>query len=203
MSNFDPTNNPKPVRNRPSSQGLKEQVTDAAGEMKQRATDALEASSDLARDKFKEATDAAKGVASETVDHIQDRVGEQQHAGADYIARFADNIREAAHAFDNEAPFAARGINSAADYVEEAAEKMRNGSFRDLVDGATDFARQQPAAFLGLSVLVGFAAVRFLKASGRQSSSERNTRRSTPSSESFGAATTPLPVEPVYPNPTV
>ena len=30
-----------------------------------------------------------------------------------------------AHAFDHEAPFAARGINSAAEYVEDAAEKIR------------------------------------------------------------------------------
>jgi hypothetical protein len=62
-------------------------------------------------------------------------------------------------------------MNSAAEYVDEAAEKIRNGSFRDLLDGATDFAKRQPAAFLGLSVLAGFAAVRFLKASGSQSSS--------------------------------
>ena len=33
-------------------------------------------------------------------------------------------------------------------------------------DGMTSFARRQPAAFLGLSVLAGFAVVRFLKASG-------------------------------------
>ena len=51
----------------------------------------------------------------------------------------------------------------------EAADKIRNGSFRDLVDGATDFAKRQPAAFLGLSVLAGFAVVRFLKASGGSS----------------------------------
>jgi hypothetical protein len=71
-------------------------------------------------------------------------------------------MRQAAHAFDN----AARGINTGADYVEEAAKKIRNGTFRNLVDGASVFAKRQPAAFLGVSVLVGFAAVRFLRASG-------------------------------------
>ena len=89
------------------------------------------------------------------------------------MERFAGNIRDAARAFESDAPFAARGINSAAEYVEDAAEKIRNGSFRDLVDGATDFAKRQPAAFLGISVLAGFAAVRFLKASGGQPSSSR------------------------------
>ncbi|HEY0800010.1 MAG TPA: hypothetical protein VGD54_04145, partial [Steroidobacteraceae bacterium] len=98
---------------------------------------------------------------------------EQQRTGADFVGRFAGNIRDAARAFETDVPFAARGINSAAEYVEDAGEKIRNGTFRDLVDSATDFAKQQPAAFLGLSVLAGFAAVRFIKASGNQTSSSQ------------------------------
>ena len=166
-------------QNTGSSQNLKDQVADAGAEVKQRADDALRATSDVARDKFKEAADAAKDVASETVNQFQGKAREQQRSGADFIERFAGNVREAARAFESEAPFAARGINSAAEYVEDAAEKIRNGSFRDLVDGATDFAKRQPAAFLGISVLAGFAAFRFLKASGGQTSSSqrRNTER--------------------------
>jgi gas vesicle protein len=177
MSDLDLNKNSTRSRNSASSQTLKDQVGDAGQEMKQRATDAMRASADATRDKFKEATEAARDVASETADHLQDRAGEQQRAGADFIERFAGNIREAAHAFESDAPFAARGINSAADYVEDAAAKIRDGSFRDLIDGATDFARRQPAAFLGISVLAGFAAVRFLKASGGQSPSrDRNSQ---------------------------
>jgi hypothetical protein len=168
--------NSPPSQNSRSSQSLKDQVTDAGAEMKQRAGDALRASTDVARDKFKEAAEAAKDAASGTADHLQDKA---QRSGADFIERLAGNIREAAHAFDGDAPFAARGINSAAEYVEGAAEKIRNGSVRDLVDGATDFAKRQPAAFLGLSVLAGFTAVRFLKASGGQSTSSQN-RNSRP-----------------------
>lgn len=167
-------------QNTGSTQNLKDQVADAGAEIKQRAGDALRASTDVARDKFKEAADAAKDVASGTVDQLQEQTRQQQRTGADFIERFAGNIREAARAFESEAPFAARGINSAAEYVEDAAEKIRNGSFRDLVDGATDFAKRQPAAFLGISVLAGFAAVRFLKASGGQRS-ERGDRSGTSS----------------------
>ena len=167
-------------QNTGSTQNLKDQVDDAGAEIKQRAGDALRASTVVARDKFKEAADAAKDVASGTVDQLQEQTRQQQRTGADFIERFAGNIREAARAFESEAPFAARGINSAAEYVEDAAEKIRNGSFRDLVDGATDFAKRQPAAFLGISVLAGFAAVRFLKASGGQRS-ERGDRSGTSS----------------------
>jgi len=149
-----------------SSQDVKDQVADAGADLKQRAGDALQASTDAAQDKLKEAANAAKEVASGAADRVQ----EQQRSGADFVERFATNIRDAARAFESDAPFAARGINSAAEYVEDAAEKIRNGSFRDLVDGATDFAKRQPAAFLGISVLAGFAAIRFLKASGDQPS---------------------------------
>jgi hypothetical protein len=158
-------------QNSHSSQTVKDQVADAGAELKQRAGDALRASTDVARDKFKEAAEAAKEAASGTADHLRDKAREQQRSGADFIERFAGNIREAAHAFEGDAPFAARGINSAAEYVEDAVEKIRSGSFRDLVDGASDFAKRQPAAFLGLSVLAGFAAIRFLKASDGQSRS--------------------------------
>ena len=160
-------------KNTGSSQNLKDQVADAGTELKQRAGDALKATTDVAQDKLKEAAEAAKDMASGAADHLQDQVHDQQRSGADFVERFAGNIRDAARAFESDAPFAARGINSAAEYVEDAAEKIRNGSFRDLVDGATDFAKRQPAAFLGISVLAGFAAIRFLKASGGQPSSSR------------------------------
>ena len=177
-------------QNTGSSQNLKDQVADAGAEMKQRAGDALRASTDIARDKFKEAADAAKDVASGTADQIQGQAREKQRSGADFIERFAGNIREAARAFENDAPFAARGINSAAEYVEDAAEKIRNGSFRDLVDNATDFAKRQPAAFLGISVLAGFAAVRFLRASGGgASSSSRSDTNQASSSQRADAWT--------------
>jgi hypothetical protein len=171
-------------QNTGSSQNLKDQVADAGAEMKQRADDALRTSADVARDKFKEAANAAKDMASGTADHLQNQASQKQRAGADFIERFAGNIREAARAFENDAPFAARGINSAAEYVQDSAEKIRNGSFRDLVDGATDFAKRQPAAFLGISVLAGFATVRFLKASGGQSASASTQRSDTRSGTS-------------------
>jgi hypothetical protein len=60
-----------------------------------------------------------------------------------------------------------------AEYVEGAGEKIRNGSFRDL---ATGFAKRQPAAFLGLSVRAGFAAVRFLRTSDGGASSQGSDR---------------------------
>jgi hypothetical protein len=186
MSDMDLTTRNKNFgegQNTGTSQDLKDQVADAGAEIKQRAGDALRSSTDTAREKFKEAADAAKGAVAGAADGLQDQAREQQRSGADFVGKLAGDIREAARAFENDVPFAARGINSAADYVDEAADKIRNGSFHDIVDGATDFAKRQPAAFLGLSVLAGFAVVRFLKASGGAKSSNQGASSSyTPSS---------------------
>jgi hypothetical protein len=186
MSDIDmKKTNISPNKKTGSSQDLRDQVADAGAELKQRAGDALQASTDAAQDKLKEAANAAKEVASGAADRVQEQVQEQQRSGADFVERFATNIRDAARAFESDAPFAARGINSAAEYVEDAAEKIRNGSFRDLVDGATDFAKRQPAAFLGISVLAGFAAIRFLKASGGQPSPSQQNNNWKQASSSY------------------
>jgi gas vesicle protein len=175
MTDFDTTkrtnSNQNPTTG--SSQNLDAKMANAGAEVNQRSGDTLRGSSDVVRDKFKEATRAAKDVASGAVDQIEGQAREQQRTSADFIERLASNIREAARAFESDVPFAARGINSAAEYVDDAAEKLHNGSLRDLVDSATNFAKRQPAAFLGISVLAGFAAVRFLRASGAQSSSSQ------------------------------
>jgi gas vesicle protein len=175
MSDLDiQTKQGSSTRDTNSSQNLKQKLADAGAEVKQRASDAMDASADAARETFNEAADAAKNVAADAADQIQNRAREQQHSGSDFLGRLANDIRDAARAFENDAPIASRGINSAADYVDDAAEKIRNGTFRDLLDGATDFAKRQPAAFLGLSVLAGFAAVRFFKASGNETPSSSN-----------------------------
>jgi hypothetical protein len=156
---------------RSPSQGLGDKLQQAGEEVKQRASDAFEATSDMAREKLDELGTAARETAGHAAEKVKEQVSAQQDAGADYAQRFAENIRSAAKAFEQDTPIAARTIEMAAGYVEDAAEKMRNGSINDVIDGVTSFARRQPAAFLGLSVLAGFAVVRFLKASGGSTSS--------------------------------
>jgi gas vesicle protein len=147
-----------------SSQGLADKLQQAGEDVKQRASDAFTATSEVAREKLDELGTAARETASQATDKVKEQISAQQDAGADYARRLANNIRGAAKAFEQDTPIAARTIEMAAGYVEDAAEKMRNGSLNDVMDGMTSFARRQPAAFLGLSVLAGFAAVRFLKA---------------------------------------
>lgn len=155
----------------PSSQALGDQLQRAGEDAKNTASDLVSSATDAARDKFSELGSKARETAAGAADKVMDQVGAQKEAGADYAHRLAENIRGAARAFQNDTPFAARTIETAADYIEDAAGKIRDGSLGDVVDGVTSFARRQPAAFLGLSVLAGFAAIRFLKASSTQGAS--------------------------------
>ena len=110
MSDLDLTKKTNVSRNQNnagSPQNLKDQMADAGADMKQRADETLRAAGDTARDTFQEATEAAKNMASDTADKLQDQVREQQHTGADFVNKYASNIREAARAFENDVPFAA------------------------------------------------------------------------------------------------
>jgi hypothetical protein len=49
------------------------------------------------------------------------------------------------------------------------SEHIRTGNLSDVVRNAQSFARRQPTAFLGIAVLAGFGAVRFLKSSSEES----------------------------------
>lgn len=167
MSNTD-TNarSGKNPRAKKEAGDVQAQISEAAADIKERASEALNATSDVASDKVGQAAAVAQDALSGATDRLQAQAKEQQKTGAEFVGKLASNLRDAAHVFEKDIPFAARGIESAAEYVDDAAEKIRQGSLQDLVNGASDFARRQPAAFLGLTVLAGFAAVRFLKASG-------------------------------------
>src|SRR5438477_134038 len=74
------------------------------------------------------------------------------------------------------------------DSAQKTGQAMKgNGSLSELMDNITTFARRQPGAFLGLSVLAGFAAVRFLKAtgsSGRRTSTDYSSGIQAPGNAS-------------------
>jgi hypothetical protein len=156
--------------NHSTAQDFTGKLQQAGKDVKERVSEAASAATDTA----KQAGAAARKTVSHAGDKLQEQLSAKQNAGADYAQRFAHNIRGAAQAFSQDTPAAARAIEMAAGYVEDAATKMRNGSLQEMMNGMTSFARRQPAAFLGLSVLAGFAAVRFLKASASNAESDQS-----------------------------
>jgi len=149
---------------------VRDQAVAAGREIKDKALDLAETSGEKFKEQASELVDAAKNVASQATDRLKDKVSEQRGAGAEYVGTLAETIRRAAREFDNDLPIAGKYIRKAAAQVENVSDSIRTGDINDLVSSAQTFARRQPTAFLGIAVLAGFAAVRFLKSSSDASS---------------------------------
>jgi gas vesicle protein len=156
---------------------VRDQALEAGRELKDKATELAETSGEKLKEQASELADAAKNVASQATDRLKEKVSEQRGVGAEYVGNLAETIRRAAREFDKDLPIAGKYIRKAAVQVENVSDSIRTGDFNDLVRNAQSFARRQPTAFLGMTVLAGFAAVRFLKSSSDASASSANPRR--------------------------
>jgi gas vesicle protein len=107
--------------------------------------------------------DTAKSLASDTGDEIEDVVTTQKAAGADRISGVASAIRRAADDIEKEIPSAAPYIRLAAGEIDDFAEALKTQSLGEIVGVIEDFAHRQPAAFLGIAAIAGFAMMRLLK----------------------------------------
>jgi hypothetical protein len=92
-------------------------------------------------------------------------IGEQQQAAASGLGEFAGALRRAARDGNGEDSPVARIAESAADNLQRFSDSLRNRDLDGLLRDTESFARRQPAVFIGAAALVGFLAVRFLKAS--------------------------------------
>ena len=92
-------------------------------------------------------------------------IGEQQQAAASGLGEFAKVLRRAARDGNGADSPVARIAESAADNLQRFSDSLRNRDLDGLLRDAESFAKRQPALFIGAAALVGFLAVRFLKAS--------------------------------------
>lgn len=107
----------------------------------------------------------ASGVAEAVQDRAAGFAEEQKHAGAEQAEGLARAVHRAADELQGTSPQLAHYVREAADSTGQLAQALRNRSVGDLVSGVEDFARRQPVAFFGATVLAGFALARFVKSS--------------------------------------
>ena len=88
---------------------------------------------------------------------------QRKSLGADYIGSVAHATGRAANEFEAELPQAAHYIRQASEQIQGVADVVREKDVRELVGEVQDFARRQPTLFFGGAVVLGFAALRFLK----------------------------------------
>ena len=145
--------------------GLADQAKDIGRDLKQKASQFGETLSQGARDQAAGIKDAAAGIGSKATDKVNTIISDQRSAGADYVKGLAQAVHRAAGEFDQDIPQASRWIRGVAGQIDSVADAVREREPRELLNDVQDFARRQPALFFGGAMLLGFAALRFLKSS--------------------------------------
>jgi hypothetical protein len=145
------------------AEGMVDQAKEFGRDMKGQASALTESAVDVVKTQAGNLKEQAKEVASDAGEKLRASVIEQKAAGADYVGNVANIIRRTAYEFDSDIPQAGHYIRKAAAQIENVSNAMRNRDMSEIVGNVQDFARKQPTAFFGAAVLLGFAAVRFLK----------------------------------------
>jgi hypothetical protein len=161
------TDTTRPIQHGETSrpQDFAGQAKDFAREMKGKAGELAGDASQIGKDQVAKLGEAAKDLASGAVGQVEETVRAQRTVGADYIGSIAAATERAAAEFDTAMPQAAQYIRQASEQIKGVADVVRERDMRDLVGEVETFARRQPTLFFGGAVILGFAALRFLKSS--------------------------------------
>ena len=151
-----------------SGASLADQAKQAAKELKEMTSGAANALSETAKQEADEIQAATKEILHDATDRVKSVVSEQKTAGADYLDTVARAIQRAAGEFEPDVPQVAQYIRRAGSQLGSVADAVRQRDMRELVTEVEDLARRQPALFFGSAVILGFAAVRFLKSTPPQ-----------------------------------
>src|SRR5918911_4191915 len=118
----------------------------------------------------------AKDKAQELVGQAQQKAGEQVESGlargksraAEALGGVAQSLRlSSQHLRDQNQEGTGRYVEKAAQQVERLSSYLQNRDVGEVIDEVEDFARRQPALFLGGAFALGLLGARFLKSSRR------------------------------------
>ena len=149
---------------------LTAKAKDAVRDVKTKAADLTDSVTRTARENASQLGDAALDLANSAKGKVEEAVTQRKSLGADYIGSIAQATGRAANEFESELPQAAHYIRQASEQIQGVADTVREKDVRELVGEVQDFARRQPTLFFGGAVVLGFAALRFLKSTSSSTS---------------------------------
>jgi hypothetical protein len=156
---------------------LSSKAREAARDAKAKAAEMTEELTKGAKDNAAQLGNTAREFANTAKEKVGEAMDQRKSIGADYIGSIAQATQQAAMAFDNDLPQAASYIRQASDQIRGVADNLRNKDVRQIVGDVQEFARQQPTLFFGGAVVLGFAALRFLKSTPPKQSTAFDARR--------------------------
>ncbi len=121
---------------------------------------------------IEQAKDKAQQLASQAQEkagqQVQSRLGRQKEQAANTLSSLAQSLHSSSQQLQGEQDAVSRTIQQVADRVEGLANYLQSRDVNEIVDQVEDFARRQPALFLGGAFALGALGARFLKSSRRQ-----------------------------------
>jgi hypothetical protein len=169
-----------------SSERVSETGTDQTRSATQAAQEQGEHLTDRAREKAGELKRQAEEAAHGMRDRARSIADQQKHAAAGRVEGIAHALRRASDDLREQGqPMIAEYSRYAAEGLESMAQSLDRRDVDDFVEGVESFARQRPLAFLGGTMVAGFALARFMKSS----SARRYRRTAERDMETAGTAT--------------
>jgi hypothetical protein len=166
---YTPTESP-PIT--PSSTTPDPTVQSAKQDLRAAAAEARAAASQAAGTVKQEAAAAAetlkqegKGVLRAVQDRAEGAVEEGKRMGVEQAEGIARAVHRAADELQGTSPQLAAMVHDAAGTINRVSRGLRESGPSDMLQGVSDFARRNPLAFFGASVVAGFALARFARAS--------------------------------------
>ena len=117
------------------------------------------------------ARDAIAGAASQAGTKVVAGVNTQKARAADSLGSVAQALRQSSDQLRSNSSGMSvhQYISTAADRVERLSDYLRSSSVSDVMNEVEQFARRQPAIFIGGAMMLGLLGARFLKSSNRGS----------------------------------
>jgi ElaB/YqjD/DUF883 family membrane-anchored ribosome-binding protein len=144
------------------------------------------------------AVQGAREIADKTEETIRSRVESRRKDAAVTLSTVATTLlKSGGQLRGDQQAMAGEYVERAAKQLERAAQYVERADVGEMVENLEDFARRQPALFVGSAFALGFLGARFLKSSrknppGSLSSRSQFSDREVPTSRSYEGANSPI-----------
>lgn len=164
------------------------------GDKPANAEDAARRVKEAAGDATQRVKDAAGSAVSDIKHAALDQVETARSKAGDMGHSTATKFREIAGQVEQDLPWLSGAFTKSAEGLDSVTDSLTRGDLSQTLNGLTDFAKRQPALFLGASVALGFALARIGKTALEDAAP--SARADEPAPKPFDGAST------AYPTPT-
>jgi hypothetical protein len=135
-------------------------IDESVGRVRTAADQAVGTVKDTAREAVAGIKDGVREIGERVKTQARGVMEDAQTRAADQSRTAAHTLREAAGGLNGELPWMKTALNKTADGFEHLTTALNRGDVGQALNAMSDFARRQPALFMGLSVAAGFALAR-------------------------------------------